>query len=497
MGIGLKFALPLSLAITLLLGGLGWSVYTKTRQALYTSIDRAGVFAVTALAAPDWLNTDNKKRLKSLLDERTVDVVISATEDDGSESIVASANDASFELEQKTAPRTVDRVTITRGIMTTSSGEKIPVRWFFTTIQKPGASMSSLAEIRVYLSEEKIEDELSGLLNQIIIFSLFGIALGIGIAFLVASRITSPIKALLQDIRAVANGNLRHRTRARSSDEIGTLATAVDEMTQGLLEGQRLEEDLVSKEHQEQITQEIQERLFPTDLPELDRVVVDAAFEPAGDLSSDLFDFVELDEGRCGFILLSASGQGIPAAMVLAMARSVFRACAPHYDDPADALRRINALFSPDLRRGMYVTAIYAVHDPASQRLRVASAGHKLGAVYLDRDAGECSVVHPAGIAMGLDKGPVFDRSLEGTEIRLDAGDAVLLGTAGILELKLESGEALGEKRFLANAAKTLAEGGTIARRLAKRISGHLAEDPGPHDLTLVSLAVAPDDDAS
>ncbi|MEZ6195018.1 MAG: SpoIIE family protein phosphatase [Planctomycetota bacterium] len=492
-GIALKFALPVSIVVSLVVGLLGWSVYTQTEAALDASINSAGVFAATAMAAPDWHNEDNANRLKELLDDRTIEVAVFEKDDQGRPYIVATATGAkTIEVRERREVAKIGEVTVDRGRMSVGERVDVPFRSFLAAIRRPEGGPRAIASVRVYLSEQAIEDELGSLLRKIIVFSLLGIGVGIAVSFVVARMITRPIGTLVQDLRAVAGGNLAHRTRVRSRDEIGALAHAFDEMTRGLEEGRRLEQDLLSKEHQEQITQEIQERLFPRELPAIPGIEVDAAFEPAGDISSDLFDFIEVDDRRTGFLLLSASGRGVPAAMVLAMARSVFRAVAPGVADPAAAMKRINAQLSPDLRRGMYVTALYAIYDRAERTLKLVSAGHKLGVFHLAAASGEFGTLHPAGIAMGLDKGPVFDRSLDGAQVVLEPGDGVLMGTAGLLALRLENGEALGEARFAANARKALQEGGDeIARRLASRIGAHLAADPGEQDLTLVSLAVA------
>ena len=490
-GIGLKFAIPVSVAITILMGVVGWTVYGSTADALDESIDRAGVFAATTLAAPDWAVKDNTDRLAGMLTDKVEDVVIYEKDAAGGDSFFASATKREqLKLDpDASSRRVVGLTTIERGVIESKDGEWVNYRSFRRNITSPANPSKPIAAVQVYLSEEAIKEELASLLNKIILFSILGIVAGIAISFMVAKVITQPVDLLIKDIEIVAKGNLQHQTRARSSDEIGTLAEAFDEMTRGLEEGTRAKQDLTSKEHQEHIAQEIQEKLFPSSLPELDGCAVGAVFEAGSEISSDLFDFVHLDDGRTGMLLMSASGRGVPAAIILAMARSVFRAVAPAGGEAAETLRKINALFSPDLRRGMYVTAMYGVYDPKTHELTVASAGHKMPVLHYSHERKSMSRVHPGGIAMGLDKGPIFDKSMEEAKIQVASHDTVLLGTAGVVNLQLKSGEPVGESRFFKAALTTIQSGkGDVARNLVSRVDANLADDPGEHDITVVAL---------
>ena len=263
-------------------------------------------------------------------------------------------------------------------------------------------------------------------------------------------------------------------------------------MAQGLEEGEAAKESLLSKEHEEQIAIEIQEKLFPRTLPRIDQADVKAVFEPASDISADLFDFIQTDQGKTGLLIMTASGKGIPAAIVLAMARSVFRAVGPGNEEPAETLRRINALFAPDLRRGMYVTALYVVYDSTNKTARVASAGHKLPAIHHVAADDLLCRVHPAGIAMGLDKGPVFDKSITESEVQLAPGDSILIGSAGITQLHLSSGEPIGEQRFFKLALGALrADPTTAAHKIVGRIDEHVDASKIEADIALVTLSIS------
>ncbi len=489
-GLGLKFAVPVSVAITLLLLALGWSLYASSRDALSAQVNSAGVFSATTLAAPDWHNKDNVARLQYLLTDNVEEVAIYEKNEKGNYDFVISATQRD-ELRvsvTETLPN-IGAVEVKRGRITNKAGEDIPYRSFRRAIVKPTNKNQTIAAVEVFISEESMEAELSELLTRIIVFSVLGILVGVAVSFGVAKSVTRPLTTLLHDIEIIGRGDLSHRTRVNSTDEVGVLAASIDDMTRGLEEAEAMRDDLISKEHQEQITQEIQEKLFPSRLPAIPGSVVDAVFEAGSELSSDLFDFVSLDDKRTGLLLLTASGRGVPAAVILAMARSTFRAIAPHENGASATLRRMNALFSPDLRRGMYVTANYVVYDHRTHKVQLACAGHKMPVLRWVAESENLMTHHPGGIAMGLDKGPVFDRSLEEEEFELAPRDLLVLSSVGLTQLLLKSGEPLGEARFFrAVMAAAKSDESSVATRLAGKIDANLAEEPGQHDMTLISL---------
>jgi sigma-B regulation protein RsbU (phosphoserine phosphatase) len=194
----------------------------------------------------------------------------------------------------------------------------------------------------------------------------------------------------------------------------------------------------------------------------------------------------EMPGGRRGFLVASASGTGVPAAMVMAMARSFVAALAGREPDPGAILREANALLSPDLRRGMYVTVLLAILDPRSHTLTVANAGH--APLLLVRD-GKLTAVHSEGIAMGLDKGPVFDSTLKVVRIPLQPGDRAVLYTPGVTRVNGADGSALGEERFAALVRREAAHPAeTFTARMAAIVRKFRGEAPLTDSVTLLTL---------
>ena len=368
----------------------------------------------------------------------------------------------------------------------TLSGETHPARYFQHPITDK--SKKRVGTAVVVFSKKGIRAALNELRGKIILFCFLGLIATALVAYLTSKIITRPLGTLLKDIRAVAGGDLQHRTFPRSHDEIGTLAVSFDQMTQNLAAAEHMRKDLVDKEHQVSLAQEVQERLFQTKLPDVQGLQLDAANKLAGELSADLFDAQLLNSGKVGLLVMTASGRGVPAAIVLSMARSLFRARALEEDSPTEALKVINSLLAPDLRRGMYVSALYAVLDLRDGRGSLASAGHRYPALQFVAAGPGLKPVQADGIAMGLDKGPVFERSLTETPFQLDPGDRLILATEGASALVDANGDPLPDESFM-RLALAASKQGASAQALVEAVESKLGATTGDHDLTLVQAS--------
>jgi serine phosphatase RsbU (regulator of sigma subunit) len=124
-----------------------------------------------------------------------------------------------------------------------------------------------------------------------------------------------------------------------------------------------------------------------------------------------------------------ATGKGVPAALVMAAARSTLRAVAQASESPGDVLRRANDPLATDIPTNMFVTCFYAILDPNSGSLRYANAGHDLP--YLRRRSGDdAEELRATGMPLGLMPG----MSYEEKEDALREGDSVLFYSDGLVE---------------------------------------------------------------
>lgn len=299
----------------------------------------------------------------------------------------------------------------------------------------------------VILSEQRIDERQNQLLASILGSVLAVLAAGIAVAFLVTRQLLRPLKRLVHDMEEVSHGNLEHRTEAHSKDEIGVLAVTFDRMTQNLLVAQEERMKLLAKEHEVKIAAEMHRRLLPAGVPVIPGYELEASFRQGTTLSGNYYDFLSLPGGRSGILVANVAGEGVPALMIMTMTRSLIAGASGQESSPAALLSRVNAALARDIRKGMSVTLLMVVLDPASAEVVVACSGH-LPLLHWQRRSNEVSAVQPTGIALGLDPGPVYQRTLQEERLELEVGDRLVLFTDGVFTMKNRAGEEFGDRSF-------------------------------------------------
>src|SRR5215211_5061149 len=167
-----------------------------------------------------------------------------------------------------------------------------------------------------------------------------------------------------------------------------------------LRERQRIEQELL-------VARRIQQASLPKEAPTLEDWQISPYYQPAREVGGDFYDFFELPNGRLGIVVGDATGKGVPAALVMASARSMLRAVAQASNSPGDALRRVNHPLATDIPPNMFVTCFYAILDPKSGSLIYANAGHDLP--YLRRRNGDAEELRARGMPLGLMPGMSYE----------------------------------------------------------------------------------------
>jgi serine phosphatase RsbU (regulator of sigma subunit) len=200
-----------------------------------------------------------------------------------------------------------------------------------------------------------------------------------------------------------------------------------------------------SIEQELRMARDIQQALLPKDSPELDNWKISHHYRPAREVGGDFYDFLELPGGRLGLVVGDATGHGMPAALVMATARSMLRAVAQASDSPGEVLRRTNDPLVMDIPPNMFVTCFYGILDPQSGRLVYANAGHDLPYL-LRRGGSDAQELRARGMPLGL----MVGMSYEEKEIVLQEGDSALLYSDGLVEAHDPRGEMFGFPRLRA-----------------------------------------------
>ena len=235
---------------------------------------------------------------------------------------------------------------------------------------------------------------------------------------------------------------------------------------------------------------EIQAHLLPAKIPQLPGFDIYQAYSPAKDVGGDYFDFIPVDRENLGVVVADVSGKGIPGSMVMSSTRTVLRMLAAGNISASDTLAQTNAIVARDIKRGMFVTAIYGVLNVRQKTFTVASAGHNPMVLFRAR-TGQCELVNPAGIALGFDKGPIFNRAVKEQAIQLYKGDRVVLYTDGVVEAMDEKHEEFGDERFYKWVqANARIKSRDFVRALLRELDDHRGKADQHDDITVVTIMV-------
>ncbi len=280
------------------------------------------------------------------------------------------------------------------------------------------------------------------------------VLVGAIVALWVANQVSRPIQVLLQDVRQIAKGDLRHKVHAVGAGEIRVLARSIDRMARDLEVARAEELEFSIHEHERELAAGVREALLPLATPWIAGYDLGAAFLASPEFGGDFHDFVVRLDGRVGLLVCDVGGSGVPAALVGTTARSYLKSELERVDDLLEGLRRVNRWLAADVQRGMFVTALVALVDPSAGKASVVSAGHKAPLLRCCAADGNLRTVHPDGIALGFDKGPIFDRRLQLVEVPIEPGDRLVLTNSAPVAIKNAEGREVGEKAFYARVHK-------------------------------------------
>jgi len=345
-------------------------------------------------------------------------------------------------------------------------------------------------DFNVILSLARINEARGALKSSILLPVMVSILAGIGIAVWIGTLITNPIKMLMHDMNEVSNGNLNHKTVAHSKDEVGLLAATFGRMTEALLAAHDQEIQSRALEHDLSIAAEIQSNLVPKRMLKIPGYDISAYYRPSKEVGGDYYDFIEVDEDHEGIIVADVSGKGVPGSMVMTMARAFIReeAARSRNTSPADTLMKANRLLAQDIKKGMFVTALYCILNKRTNELRVASAGHNPLVVWRGA-TNQVQLVNPNGIALGFDKGPVFERTVKDEVIVLGHGDRIVAFTDGTVEAMNARNQEFGDERFY-TLIRDLAprDSNQLLNLIVKELDEHKGHAPQSDDITIVTL---------
>jgi phosphoserine phosphatase RsbU/P len=188
---------------------------------------------------------------------------------------------------------------------------------------------------------------------------------------------------------------------------------------------------------------EIQQRLLPRTIPQMQGIEISGAWRPALVVSGDYYDVLKFSETTMGICIADVSGKGMPAALLMSNVQAAVKAFASAAVSPARLCEKVNGVISSNLSDDKFITLFYCLIDAESKTLSYANAGHNRGMIV--RRDGQTMSLERGGTVLG----PFPEWQYEQEEVALQSGDRLLLFTDGVTEIRNLDGEEFGEERLI------------------------------------------------
>lgn len=377
------------------------------------------------------------------------------------------------------------------GFVTIQNDDSLSTSYiFYAPVKRSGWSMA------VACTYKDIFSGVDSMRTRVLAIALAGLLVLLLFCLYDIRQLVRPLRRLADATRSIAQGNLTAPLPPlrRRNDEMGmlydsfrhmqhSLADYMDELARTTANKERIESEL-------RIASDIQMGMIPKIFPPFpDRRDIDlyATLTPAKEVGGDLYDFF-VEDDRLYFTVGDVSGKGVPASLLMAVTRSLFRTMAPHFKAPADVVGALNDALSESNESNMFVTLFLGVLNLKDGTLRYCNAGHNAPVRFGNAGTPDFIPVHP-NLALGLFKGFPYQEQ----EMTLEAGTSLLLYTDGVTEAEDPAQQLFSDERLLSLLAREArSRPAQVVERLMQAIRTHAAEAEQNDDITILCLNYAP-----
>jgi sigma-B regulation protein RsbU (phosphoserine phosphatase) len=259
---------------------------------------------------------------------------------------------------------------------------------------------------------------------------------------------TGAVHELYEGTRHVKGGDFSYRIPVKGDDQLAELSASFNTMTENLgqlivvaKEKERLESEL-------EIAREVQNQLFPKDVPYVKTLELKGVCTPARVVSGDYYDFMQVSEGALAFAIGDVAGKGISAALLMATIQSAMRSQLSRsngngLDRPSTAtmVSNLNQQLYATTSLEKYATFFFALYDESTHALTYTNAGHLPPMLLRGSDV---QTMDSTGTVVGAFPFATYEEK----SVRLEHGDILLAYTDGIVEPENVYGEVFGEDRL-------------------------------------------------
>ncbi|MFG1426990.1 SpoIIE family protein phosphatase [Roseixanthobacter glucoisosaccharinicivorans] len=281
------------------------------------------------------------------------------------------------------------------------------------------------------------------------------------------------------ELRRVAR--VLHDLSRRIVEQYTRLSAMVVELREALITKTKL----AGLQQELEIARQVQLAILPKEFSPDPRVTVDGSMTPAREVGGDFYDYFLIDKSTLGFVVADVSGKGVPAALFMAISRTLLRSTALFERSPAGCVRRLNDLLAVENEQMLFVTLFYGVLDLETGRLSFVNAGHNLP-YRITRDGALSTLPSTAGMAVAVLEGFIYVEH----EMQLAPGDTLFLFTDGVTEAFDIDDEPYGEGRLESLLSQGVNTGHVpeVAERVLASIHAFERGAPQADDITCLTL---------
>lgn len=214
------------------------------------------------------------------------------------------------------------------------------------------------------------------------------------------------------------------------------------------LENARLYESEAEKmkmEHELENARKIQESLLPKSIPQFTSLQIAGSMIPAMQVGGDYYDVIKVNDNKLFVIVGDVSGKGLSASFYMSKLQTMIKLYCDENTSPKEVLSKVNKLIYESIERNWFITVAIGLFDLKNGKLRYCRAGHT---PLIETNSTDVSHYQSKGIGVGLEKGEIFDSSLDEIEIDLVKEHAYVFYSDGVTEAMNGTSELYGIKRF-------------------------------------------------
>ncbi|HUN66823.1 MAG TPA: SpoIIE family protein phosphatase [Bacteroidota bacterium] len=265
-----------------------------------------------------------------------------------------------------------------------------------------------------------------------------------------ASGVVSAVPMILQErLLGIILVGPKRSGKVYSKEDHNLLATVAVQAAIAI-ENARLQESELEKQKIQKeldLARRIQEGLLPKADPALPPLDVAGITIPALTVGGDYYDYIRPAPGKLLTVVADVSGKGMSAALYMSKIQGMIQLAAGMYQSPKEMLIHVNRLLYGGIERSSFITMILLLWDLEQRTARICRAGHNKAIIAAGGKPP--ALLNTAGIGLGLERGPLFDQTLEEISIPFDRQSLVILYSDGLPETMDSSGALLGEEAIL------------------------------------------------